>query len=265
MKPLHWVKENEFLIDGIRFVCMQGDYSRKSGSDHFVLLKDAEILGKYFAEFSGTDINNVLEFGVFQGGSSALFTLWLDLKKFVGIDISPPVPALEDFSRREGIKGRIQTYYGVSQDDALQIKGVVEREFSGRAIDLIIDDASHHYALSKKTFEIAFPLLKAGGSYVIEDWGWAHWPGNTLYRGETALSKLVLELVMLCGARRDLVAEVKVYPWFVVIKKGNGVCPEGTFQLDRLTYKRGIEVVGEKDLSLANVFRLIAARLFRIK
>lgn len=265
MKPLRWISENEFLVEDVRFICSPGDYSLKSDESRFVLLKDSEILDKYFEVFSKRPIKTVLEFGIFQGGSSALFTLWLELEKFIGVDTSEPVKALDSFSERDDIKGRIKTHYGVSQANSKQIEEIVDREFSGSGIDLIIDDASHHYSLSRKTFEISFPFLKAGGHYVIEDWAWAHWPNHTLYRGETALSKLILELVMLCGARRDLIQDVLIYPWFVVIRKGAGTPPVGDSWIDKATSKRGIELVGQKDLNLHGVLKLAAARLFRAK
>jgi hypothetical protein len=44
--------------------------------------------------------------------------------------------------------------------------------------DLIIDDASHDGALTSATFALLWPLVAAGGFYVIEDWQVAFgWPG----------------------------------------------------------------------------------------
>ena len=101
MKPLQWISESEFLVDNVRFICSPGDYSLKSDESRFVLLKDKEILDRYFNVFSESQIKTVLEFGIFQGGSSALFTLWMDLEKFVGVDTSGPVRALDSFSESE--------------------------------------------------------------------------------------------------------------------------------------------------------------------
>lgn len=42
--------------------------------------------------------------------------------------------------------------------------------------DIIIDDGSHVNEHVIKTFELAFPKLKAGGIYVIEDTGTSYWP-----------------------------------------------------------------------------------------
>lgn len=44
--------------------------------------------------------------------------------------------------------------------------------------DIIIDDASHINSLTIRTFEILFPILKAGGTYVIEDCHTSYWREN---------------------------------------------------------------------------------------
>ena len=42
--------------------------------------------------------------------------------------------------------------------------------------DIIIDDGSHRSPHVIKTFELLFPMLKAGGRYVIEDTQTSYWP-----------------------------------------------------------------------------------------
>src|SRR4029077_11377083 len=46
---------------------------------------------------------------------------------------------------------------------------IVHDCFNG-SIDVVIDDASHLYGPTRRSFEILFPLLKPGGAYIIEDW-----------------------------------------------------------------------------------------------
>lgn len=36
--------------------------------------------------------------------------------------------------------------------------------------DLIVDDASHDGVLTRRTWELLWPLVRPGGFYVIEDW-----------------------------------------------------------------------------------------------
>jgi len=261
MKTLDWTDEKEFVLEGVRFLCVHGDYFVKSDDQRLVLLKDREILDVYARQFGSEPIKNVFEFGVFQGGSPALFTLWLDLEKFVGVDVSQPIPAFDEFVNQHGLERRIRTHYGVSQADRVRVQQIIREEFGSAPLDLIIDDASHRYSTTRKAFEIAFPLLKPGGHYVIEDWGWGHWSAFNGYQGQTSLSRLVMELVMLCAGRRDIVSEVQVFPWFVVVRKSLTAPPLPDMKLDRLIYKKGIELVGTTDLNLLGVSKLILSRL----
>ena len=50
-------------------------------------------------------MNDILEYGIFQGGSPAMFALWLDAK-VVGIDISDPVPGFDAFCSNHPIARR---------------------------------------------------------------------------------------------------------------------------------------------------------------
>lgn len=50
--------------------------------------------------------------------------------------------------------------------------------------DLIADDASHDGKLTRAAFDLLWPLVAAGGFYVIEDWqvglGWGGWDTSML-------------------------------------------------------------------------------------
>lgn len=260
MKSLEWLNDHDFYLDGVRFHCAQGDYSLKSSRDRLILLKDRGTLEKYASQFGTESIKNVFEFGIFQGGSPALFTLWFDLDKFVGVDVSDPVSAFDEFVRAHELK-QIRTYYGISQANRSRIESIIGSEFGDTPIDLIIDDASHRYSTTRHAFEISFPLLRPGGNYVIEDWGWAHWRGVDSFRGQTALSKLVMELIMLCASRNDIISEVRVFPSFVVVKKSLCAPELRGMRLDTLIYKRGIELVGSRNLNLLGVGKLVLRRL----
>ena len=60
----------------------------------------------------------------------------------------------------------------MAQADGDRIRSTIRQEFGDTPLDMVIDDASHRYSTTRKAIEIAFPLLKTGGNYVIEDWGW---------------------------------------------------------------------------------------------
>lgn len=263
MKDLEWRSESDFTVDGVSFQCAVGDYSGRTNEERFMLLKDRTVLDQYAAVLGEAPPRRMLEFGVFQGGSPVLFSLWFGLDKFVGVDICKPVAAFDEFCRRHNIGRKIRTYYEISQTDRARIEQIVRTEFGATPLDVVIDDASHLYRLSRKTFEIAFPLLRPGGVYVIEDWGWAHWPpspSSHSYSGHTPLSKLVMEILMLSASRPDLVSEVRVFPAFAFIRKSPDAQPVEDFKLAKLYNKRGLEIVGARDMDLGAVARLAAAR-----
>lgn len=257
MKNLQWENDSEFSIYGVRFRCADHNYALKTDLERIVILKDREVLANYAAVFSDAPPRRILEFGIFQGGSPALFALWFDVEKFVGIDISEPVHGFDEFCRRHPIGAKIWSHYSVSQTDARKVKDIIGKEFGSEPLDVIIDDASHLYGSTRRTFEIAFPHLRPGGIYVIEDWGWAHWPASGLYPGRTALSMLIMELTMLCASRRDIISEVRVFPSVAFIMKAPIAPHIDEFTLDALYTKRGIELVGSEHANLKAVGKLV--------
>jgi hypothetical protein len=85
--------------------------------------------------------------------------------------------------------------------------------------------------------------------------------GLESFKSQTALSKLVMELVMLCGSRRDIISTIRVYPWFVLVEKGLDAPAMDEMNLDSLIHKRLIELVGTRNLNLGGVAKLILARI----
>ena len=261
MNKLEWHGEKEFSVSGVKFLCESNDYSAKTTDERFILLKDRGTLQTYADAFSSTQPKNVLEFGIFQGGSPALFSLWWDVDKFVGVDLCPPVQAFDDFCRRHPVGQRIRSHYGVSQTDKVRIDRIVRDEFGDTPLDVIIDDASHLYGNTRRTFEIAFPYLRPGGTYVIEDWGWAHWPGRQSFVGEAPMSALIMELIMSCASNSETIHEVRVFGAFTFIRKGPRAPVLTNMSLDSLYRKRDIEIVTSEIGDFRSTARLLARKL----
>jgi hypothetical protein len=261
MHPIDWSSDTEFAIGDVRFVCGLYDSGLKTDGERIVILKLRESIEAYARMLAPLAPRTVLELGIYQGGSPALFTAWFDLDKFVGIDICDPVKGFDEFCARHPLGERIRTHYRVSQSDKARVDAIVRDEFGATPIDVIVDDASHSYPLTRRAFEIAFPHLRPGGCYVIEDWGWAHWPGSDLYPGETPLSMLIMELTMLCAARSDLISEIVVLPSYAFIRKAPQAPRLETLSLDSLLTKRGIELVGARHSNLKGVAKLMLQQL----
>jgi SAM-dependent methyltransferase len=119
----------------------------------------------------------VLELGVLRGGSLRLWRDYFRKGTIVGLDRARV--AVDDPERR------IHIYQGSQDDTALLTR--IAREHAPAGFDLIIDDASHVAALTRRSFWHLFEHhLKPGGLYVIEDWGtgyWSDWPDGAAAAG----------------------------------------------------------------------------------
>jgi len=116
---------------------------------------------------------DLLELGIFRGGSLLLWRDYFPLGNIVGVDIKLP----EGFVPGE----RVQIFQG-SQSDTDFLSQVSDAA-APDGFDIIIDDASHIGELTKTSFWHLFNYhLKPGGLYIIEDWGtgyWSDWPDGT--------------------------------------------------------------------------------------
>lgn len=165
-------------------------------------------LGK-LANLFGTDKNNIhfytqhyqrhfqnlrkrrlrlLEIGIggydspYWGGQSLrMWKSFFPRAQIIGLDI-------HDKSLLE--ESRIKTIQG-SQDDVALLEKI---NCEWGPFDIIIDDGSHMNAHVIRSFETLFPLLKIGGTYVVEDTQTAYWDDAAQASGATSM-QLLLGLV----------------------------------------------------------------------
>lgn len=156
------------VIDGVEFV---SGYAPDSTPDRFYIVKSPELIGMYREFLDAVRPARVFELGIAEGGSVAMLALMPYVEQVVAIDNEPNrLVALDEFVARRSLESSVSTYYGVDQADGSTLRSLVERDFDGGQVDLIIDDASHVYDLTVASFEALFPYLAPGGWYVIEDW-----------------------------------------------------------------------------------------------
>ena len=123
--------------------------------------------------------------------------------------------------------------YNIDQGDADDLMRVIDDHIGDEALDLVIDDASHHYVPTRTSFSHLFPRLRAGGLFVIEDWDWAHHPDELwqadggYFRRFPALTNLIVEILMLAGSDTDVVRKVVVHPAMAVVERGIGAARPG--------------------------------------
>ena len=179
---LEWLTEQLLRIDGVEFhltVDLDELHSHPSGTNHFLLGKSRAMVDDIVALRENERIRKILDIGIFKGGSAALYTKVFAPEKLVAIEFLPtPVDALTQFIADNDLRDRLVPYYGTDQSDARAMGEILATEFTAKDIDLVVDDASHRYFESRATLNLTLPYLKANGLYVLEDWGWAHWPGD---------------------------------------------------------------------------------------
>lgn len=203
---LRWLNDQKFSIDDINFTIdiNPGPNRRISKDNDFTIVKTKSYISFY--ELMEKKFEYILELGLFQGGSLVFLDKLFKPNKLVGIDISSKkIDPLEKYINNGA--GHIKTYYNSSQDDEKLLNDIVRKHFNGK-LDLVVDDASHQYDLTKKSFSTLFPMLNAGGTYIIEDWAWSH--RDNAQRAEhpwykkPALTNLLFEIVVELGSNSEI-------------------------------------------------------------
>ncbi len=92
---------------------------------------------------------------------------------------------------------------------------------------------------------------------MIEDWGWAHWPGDhwqgttNKYRKEpTPLTQLVFELVMASATDPGLIAEVDVVDKCAFVTRGERRSVPGDFDISTSYLTAGRRMLPRQPFSL---------------
>ncbi len=156
-----------FTVEGVEFVCK---YAPESTAERFCIAKPSWLIDEYRTicrEFAG---GRWFELGIAEGGSTALFALLARPERFVAIDLEPSrLAPLDEFIAARGLATSLRPFFGVNQADKVRLLELVDDEIS-RPLDVVIDDASHHYEPTVASFEALFPRVREGGIYIVEDW-----------------------------------------------------------------------------------------------
>jgi SAM-dependent methyltransferase len=224
LASLTWTSRDNFLSRRFAFVMSVKRFDGLTRDGVVTLLKSRPLIEIYCKLLGELAPRRVLEVGFFQGGMPLLVADLVPPEKFVGVDRNEPTAALTAMIERAGLSQSIKLYGGISQSDPVTITQIVDAEFQGQPLDLIIDDASHEYENTKKTFEELFGYLRPGGKYVIEDWGWLHWPGEQWqtaknpFWNQPAMTNLIFEIVMaLATLSTATIAQIEVVSHACVI------------------------------------------------
>ena len=134
--------------------------SSSIGSDKLNVYFD--VLAEVFSSID-TESARILEIGTQRGGNLIFLASQFPKGKIVGVDINPPLSALPE---------------GIAFIEGDSEKSEVSNEVSKYGpYDLIIEDASHHQKSVLKNLELYGPMLKIGGSFMVEDMQYTYIPG----------------------------------------------------------------------------------------
>ena len=110
-----------------------------------------------------TDGVRILEIGIHSGGSLMLWSSYLDNYEIWALDIAAGF--WPETSFQNSLKENTNLHLLFSRNSKVsQSYEDIPGEF-----DLIIDDGDHHAVSQIDTFIAAYPKLKVGGTYIIED------------------------------------------------------------------------------------------------
>ena len=224
--PIKWIDDNNFSTQNFTFSGSVEKYDGKTNDQRVAILKHRQFI-EIYRELIPNGADLIFEIGFFQGGMPLFFADMIEPKKIVGIDYHKPTDKLTNLVESQNLSEMIKLYGDVLQDDVPKITGILESEFGSEPLDLIIDDCSHEYDNTKICFENFFSYLKPGGLYVIEDWGWQHWPGEpwqskaSHFHGKPGMTNIVFEAIMTLGTDPGLISRVNVVSEFcTVITRG---------------------------------------------
>jgi SAM-dependent methyltransferase len=238
---LTWKGERRFVVGGTTFQAMPDSSAERADvrEGEFFVFKPRKLVEQYVALINELGPQHILELGIFQGGSTMLLAELARPRKVVAIDLQPQAETrerLEQHAAGGGLAGVVRAFGEVDQTDRARLAEIVDEEFDGDALDLVIDDCSHLYEPTRASFNELFPRLRPGGVYVIEDWRWAHSELGSerpdgMFPGEVPLTRLLFEIVLALPSVPGLITDVSIDLHVGVIRRGEARIDPSTFDI----------------------------------
>lgn len=225
---LRWTDAEHLKVGDAKFLlALDGAKGTPTTAECFVLMKN-RVMVDAFVDNAPDGAANIVDLGIFKGGSVAFYLELFRPRRLVGVELhNPRVKGLDEFVARHSLDDSVRLHYGTNQSDRKALSKILRKEFGGQPLDLVIDDCSHKYEPTKASLNLLLPRLRPGGVYLIEDWGWAHWPSEH-WQGSThqyvnepvPLSKLILELVMAAESRPGLISRINIQHGATYLTRG---------------------------------------------
>lgn len=219
---LRWRGDEEFDLDGVTYACRTLEHVFNSTPERFCIRKARPEIERLEELIGRTRPRTIFEVGIDTGGSTALIAQLADPRKLVAVDIGPAGKgaALAALIERRGLERTTAIHWGVDQADRARLGQIAAAEFGGEPLDFVIDDASHLLDPTRETFNVLFPRLRPGGTYLLEDWGWAHGAMNLWPPDRTPLTVLVFEAVMGSAHSPAVIERIEIDHAWALITRG---------------------------------------------
>jgi hypothetical protein len=224
---ISWRGSDAFVISDVEYVCrpVQGRFS--STASRFCLLKARWQVDSYVQLLDEVAPRRMVEVGMYDGASMALTAELARPENLIGIDLrSSGSPALDEFISSHGLHDELHPHYGVDQADTAQLQAILAKDLGDHLLDLVVDDASHLFEATLRTFNYLFPRLRPGGTYVIEDW-----PTHRFEHDDQPLALLALELTLACSDAPQRIDGVRITKNDVLVTRGPAELSSDSFEL----------------------------------
>lgn len=227
---IEWVASDRFRLNGLEFLTSQFGATIEDAERQGAIwvMKSPELLALYEDRIQELAPKRIMEIGVAGGGGAVVLNERFKPETLCLIDLQDVTsPSFKTYIETPAAKN-IRLHLDVDQANQDRLAAIVRSDFADASLDLVIDDASHLYEPSLATFEELFPRLRAGGFYIIEDWGWSHWQGqywqapDAPWASRVGLSNLVHQLVMASASHPEWVRSLLVTSAGCVIERGPG-------------------------------------------
>jgi SAM-dependent methyltransferase len=250
---LNWISEERFVSGSTTFQVLPADLKLgpgaldgvdMSGAD-FLVFKPRSLVEQYVEWLDRIRPANLVELGVYQGGSTAMLAEIVRPRSLVAIDLKPiqRAAALRRYVESSELGDAIHVHGEVDQGDRARLAEIVDEAIEGD-IDLVIDDCSHLYGPTSASFNELFPRLRPGGVYMIEDWRWAHPSADDdddvgMFPGEVPLTRLIFDLVLAVPWVPGVIADITVTPDSVLVTRGEAEVEPSGFDVAACSNPRG--------------------------
>jgi hypothetical protein len=238
---MKWTDDKSFTVgEHMFFSCLDiSDFFREIPDEGFFICKSRSMLETLYNRLAYLRGGNIVELGVFRGGSTVWLSEMLKPKKLVAFEYGQqPVAVLERYIEQSQNGSVVRPYYGVNQKYARVIHNTLKKEFGNEQLDIVVDDASHFLEETRISFNALFPRLRPGGIFVLEDWGWSHTLSDVAddlipphLAGKSPLTTLVMETIICCARQYDVVDNVYIDGYTAFIQRGNAELDWETFDI----------------------------------